>query len=77
MVHQSRALRRHHEERIFNRILYIIDDIWRYKNDMTEEERTQLANKMFSNRKQCAKACCGNPRRWFNSKTIQELRHTY
>ena len=54
-------------------------DVWeaqnpRFYSEMDENELLDQLHLYTSTRKPCSKWCCGNPRRHFGKKTIQELR---
>lgn len=34
----------------------------------------QMERWLLRNRKVCSRSCCGNPRRWYGKRTVQELR---
>lgn len=71
MGKKSRAERRHHHRRMLEKV----KDFFIYQNHFwTEEEKLQHQRKLAENRKPCSCYMCGNPRRMFKEKTIQEKR---
>lgn len=46
-----------------------------FTND-TEKELRDRAVRWFKHPANCSLSCCGNPRRWFGQKTMQERRFT-
>lgn len=66
---RSRAFRRHHHDRMLNKV----KDFDMYQNDFwSEEEKLQHQRKMAETRKPCSCHMCGNPRKVFKEKTLQE-----
>jgi hypothetical protein len=61
---RSRALRRHHEERIKRRVKEYYSGV--HKDD------ARRVGQMAHARKLCSCWMCGNPRRYFNEPTLQE-----
>jgi hypothetical protein len=71
MGKKSRADRRHHHQRMLNRVKKFF---W-YKNWFSgEEHKEQHQKRMTETRKPCSCHMCGNPRRMFKEKTMQEKR---
>jgi hypothetical protein len=68
---KSRADRRHHHERMLNRVKKFS---W-YKNWFSgKDHKEQHQRRMAETRKPCSCHMCGNPRKHFKDKTIQEKR---
>lgn len=70
---KSRAERRHHHHRMLGRAREIahmqgLDD-W-----FTKEQFEKHIRYIAENRKKCSCYMCGNPRRTFKQKTMQEMR---
>lgn len=63
---KSRAMRRHHEERIKQRVLKYYGGVF-----STDARRTGI---IARSRKLCSCFMCGNPRRWEKHPTIREQR---
>jgi hypothetical protein len=63
---QSRALRRHHEERIKRRVRNYYGGVHR--------DDPRRVGQMAHARKLCSCWMCGNPRRYFNEPTLRERR---
>jgi len=63
----SRALRRHHEERLKRQIR----KQWQHKLK-TRRVTDKDVGKSLHTPTNCSGPCCGNPRKWFNEKSIQE-----
>ena len=62
----KRAVRRHHE----NRMKHQVAD---YYGGYARGEPRQLG-RLSHARKPCSCAMCGNPRRWFGERSLQERR---
>ena len=73
MGKKSRAERRHHHERMIDKVknFYWLqaDKYWG-----TEESRQKHIRKMAETRQPCSCHMCGNPRRMLKEKTMQEKR---
>ena len=63
---KSRAIRRHHEERIKRRVKAYYSGV--HKDD------PRRIGQMAQTRKLCSCWMCGNPRRYFNELTLREPR---
>ena len=73
MGKKSRAVRRHHHERMLDRVKgfhWLKQKFW----NGSEEEREKHLRKMAETRHPCSCHMCGNPRRMFKEKTMQEKR---
>jgi hypothetical protein len=73
MGKKSRADRRHHHERMLDRVKgfhWLKQKFW----NGSEEEREKHLRKMAETRHPCSCHMCGNPRRMFKEKTMQEKR---
>ena len=73
MGKKSRAERRHHHERMLDRVKkfnWLKAMYWQGE----EPERDKRIRKIAETRKPCSCHMCGNPRRMFKDKTIQEKR---
>ena len=73
MGKKSRAERRHHHQRMIDRV----KEFWFLKADQywgTEEKRQKHIRKMAETRKPCSCYMCGNPRKHWKDKTMQEHR---
>lgn len=69
MGKKSRAERRHHH----NRMLEKVKDFSFYKYGLwDEEEKLQHQKKMAETRKPCSCHMCGNPRKHWKDETMQE-----
>ena len=73
MGKKSRAERRHHHHRMINHVKKTFDWL-SIKYGWTQEEIDRKALKLAETRKPCSCHMCGNPRRMFKDKTIQEKR---
>jgi hypothetical protein len=71
---KSRDVRRHHSQRIKNRVKNIWLNIWNDKHyrSMPEEELAKRISAHSTTRKRCSCFMCGNERRYFNEVTLQE-----
>lgn len=69
---RSRAERRHHHERMMNKV----KDHFIYQNDFwSEEDKVEHQKKRAETRSPCSCWMCGNPRRRLKDKlTMQEKR---
>lgn len=66
---RSRAERRHHHERMLNKV----KKFGLYQNYFwSEEEKEEHQRKMAETRKPCSCHMCGNPRKHWKDKTMQE-----
>lgn len=61
-------IRRHHRQRMRRRAARIAKEIWH------SDYMAKNAQKYADNLKFCSCPICGNPRRYFNLKTIQEIK---
>ncbi len=61
----KRAQRRHHLTRMKKRAERISKQIWGYEENVLE--------KSYNHLKQCSCRMCGNPRKYWGSKTKQEI----
>lgn len=68
---RSRSERRHHHQRMLNKVKNF-DWVKRWFG--TEESREEHVRRMAENRHPCSCHMCGNPRKHFKKKTIQERR---
>ena len=71
MGKKSRADRRHHHERMLDRVKgfhWLKQKFW----NGSEEEREKHLRKMAETRHPCSCHMCGNPRRMFKEETLQE-----
>lgn len=70
---KSRAERRHNHERMLERVKkfrWLQPEFWRGE----EEAREKHIRQMAETRKPCSCDMCGNPRKRWKDKTIQEKR---
>lgn len=77
MDKQSRALRRHHHDRMYRRARHIFRYVWwSGKHEDSEHDEHIRARRMANNMKICSCWMCCNPRNAFgrNERTIQELK---
>lgn len=73
MGKKSRAERRHNHERMLDRVKkfrWLQPEFWHGD----EKSREKHIRQMAETRKPCSCHMCGNPRRMFKEKTIQEKR---
>lgn len=70
----KRSLRRHHYERLFDKM--VSQDYYHYSAYYSYEERKKALRGMQNTRHRCSGYCCGNPRKWFGEKSIQEKRQS-
>ena len=71
---KSRAERFHHRNRMQIRAERIC------KNYMISDDPMIIhknASRSRDNMAVCSGPCCGNPRKWFGTKTLQEIRNQY
>lgn len=61
---QKRALRRHHLKRMKKKAEYISKSVWGLDGN--------VLNKSYNHLKTCSCLMCGNPRKYFGEKTLQE-----
>lgn len=68
---RTRAERRHHHQRMLDRVknFRIYDYFF-----LDDDARKRHQQKVAETRKPCSCWMCGNPRRYFNEKTMQEKR---
>jgi hypothetical protein len=65
----KRAIRRHHIARLKkSRAHYFVVNWW------SEEYKQKRLGLVVSYPKMCSCPMCGNPRKWLNERTIQEMR---
>jgi hypothetical protein len=69
-AHQSRALRRHHRERMIQRAMRSL--ALSYEEDW--EKRRQYAVGWYNHLARCSCWMCGNPRKYERRVTVQEKR---
>lgn len=70
---RNRAFRRHNHERMLDKVKkfrWLQPEFWHGE----ESDRDKHIRKMAETRKPCSCDMCGNPRRTFKEKTIQEKR---
>lgn len=70
---RSRAFRRHNHERMLNKVKkfrWLQPEYWLG----SEEERQKHMREVAETRKPCSCHMCGNPRKIFKEKTMQEKR---
>lgn len=65
---KSRAMRFHHRERMQLKAERV------YSSIVKPENVKRLACRARDNMTVCSGPCCGNPRKWFGERTLQELR---
>jgi len=73
MGKKSRAERRHHHQRMIDKVKkfrFVQPEF--YNGD--ETQRQKHIRQMAETRHPCSCHMCGNPRRMFNEKTMQEIR---
>ena len=66
---RSRSERRHHRQRIRNKVKDYESIRWRKHNPKNYEHNVHL---LTETRKLCSCHMCGNPRKHWNEKTMQE-----
>ncbi len=67
---QSRSIRRHHITRLKKkRANYRVFNWW------SSCEAKRRLGLIVATPKNCSCPACGNPRKWWNQKSIQELKH--
>lgn len=67
----KRGNRRHHNERLKERAKKILKQkFWSQPRDID-----QVAAKSFNHLKNCSCYMCGNPRKYSNEQTLQEMRN--
>ena len=71
MGKKSRAERRHHHLRMLEKVKDF--SLYKYAS-WSEEEKLQHQKRMAENRKPCSCYMCGNPRKHWKDKTMQEKR---
>jgi hypothetical protein len=71
MGNKSRADRRHHHDRMKQKVSKFY---WIKKWFGTEESREEHIRQMAETRKPCSCYMCGNPRKHWKDKTMQEKR---
>lgn len=73
---KNRGVRRHHQDRMKQRVKNRFINIYRdtYYKNLPEDELKEAIACQAVNRKKCSCYMCGNPRKYFNEKTIQELK---
>ena len=65
------AIKRHHDSRIKSKTKQILERLWVIDEEVSASEIGRCASVHC---KGCSCFMCGNPRRHFNEKTIQERR---
>ena len=68
---KNRAVRRHHINRLKKKFRKIAKHIWKYTDPPDEKN---LGMVVSTHGKQCSCTACGNPRKHFKQKTLQEKR---
>lgn len=70
---RTRAERRHHHDRMLKKAE---NSFWckAIKQFVTEDEYHIRIAKLSETRAPCSCHMCGNPRKYFNTKTLQEIR---
>ena len=72
---RTRALRRHHRQRMIDRARRIMRQTWYWsQSENVDEEIADLAPRFADNMAKCSCPTCGNPRRWYGKPTVQERR---
>lgn len=70
---RTRAERRHHHQRMLHKAKNITS-LWGLDNWLNSEEYGKHIRKLAENRKKCSCVMCGNARRMFKQKTLQEMK---
>lgn len=68
-MHRTKSERIHHKNRIKKRVIKYVKNEWGYKDSEIKE-----LVKFSETRQRCSCYMCGNQRKHFNKKTIQEQR---
>jgi hypothetical protein len=68
------AYKRHQERRTRRYAFRVLKYVYRYMKWENENDLWANARKWAHAMAKCSAYCCGNPRRFFNEKTIQERR---
>ena len=74
-MNRNRAYIRHCKKRARNHVKHIVEEVWGMsRKDFKSDEGYQhwLNIMVTTHAKPCSCSMCGNPRRYFNDKTIQE-----
>lgn len=71
---RTRAQRRHHHQRMVNRVKRF-DWIKSFKNQFTQDEYDKFINHLAETRHPCSCHMCGNARKMWKQKTMQEIKH--
>lgn len=66
------AYKRHQERRIRRYAFQVLKYVFGMVRCMPENALWMNAKKWANNMANCSAYCCGNPRKYFNEKTIQE-----
>jgi len=78
MMHKpnTRAIRRHHAHRMLMHARHIIAEVWRagYGANLSDQEVAREARRFRDNMQACSCDMCGNPRRRWGKRTLQERR---
>jgi hypothetical protein len=75
MSHPSAAYRRHHAARIKQRVRsYLVCDESDPASGHRPTDDPRRIGMMARTRKPCSGPCCGNPRKWWGERTVQERR---
>jgi hypothetical protein len=72
MVKQKRSIRRFNAQKYKKRCKRTF--LSRYTNLGNPVDELKIIGKIYKTRKPCSCFMCGNPRKYFNQKTIQEIR---
>ena len=70
MKPNKRSIRRHHRQRIINKWI-------RRKKLLGDRLGWGTPNRLVETHTPCSCSMCGNPRKWFNKPTRQEIKSDY
>ena len=73
MKSYKRALRRHHRKRLQNKRR----NYWHMQSWSDVEQLEKAIKQVIRTPKPCSCFICGNPRKFFQEKTVQERRHLW
>lgn len=70
MKARDKNFRRHYHKKNLNKVRRMVREIFHIKG----EDEDKVVCKFLHQRKPCSCMACGNPRRYFGEKTLQEIK---
>ena len=66
----KRAVRRHHRLRMIEHARFVVRNCWAFADDEVEHKAPRVHDHLAA----CSCWMCGNPRRYWGERTLQEIR---